>query len=285
MEFRRIGAAAFRSSTGDMPFAQLLQSNRQTIIRSPITYRALSTTSRTYSIDPRPTIRAPYIPESSSSFSSPSPSTRETPNDSLTSPPTPKDDTLESISQTLPWIQPNKIAPTPFRPSAAQLENQASLQHTYQSPPLRSSALLNSLSNSAVKNPFSGPPRGSVSDSPFGRMQFPSKKPGGTSASELMAETQSAIDPPMPPRTPMRLSPRTGRTVDIRSNIDLPRGIRMLEASCALNRVRHDQMSQRFHERGGMQRKRLRRQRWRNNFMAGFKGIVDRVKQLKNQGW
>lgn len=116
-------------------------------------------------------------------------------------------------------------------------------------------------------------------------MQYPTKKVGDSSATDFMKATSAALNPPLAPRVEMRLSPRTGRTIDIKSNIDLSRGIRMLEASCGLNKVRHDHTNQRFHERGGMKRKRLRRQRWRNNFMEGFRGIVSRVKELKNQGW
>lgn len=83
----------------------------------------------------------------------------------------------------------------------------------------------------------------------------------------------------------MKFSARTGRTVDVNSIVDLSQGIRMLEVSCSQNKVRADANNQRFHERGGLKRKRLRRQRWRVNFMEGFKGIVGRVKQLKKQGW
>ncbi|KAB8292546.1 hypothetical protein EYC80_008255 [Monilinia laxa] len=267
-----------------------IQSSRQTITRTPITYRALSTTSRTHAIKPEPTTRASVNLDSSSVSSSPSTSTPEAPSGSPASSPTPKEDTLESlgggsISQALSWIQPDRNAPSHFKSSSAQMENQATSPDTFQSPRLRSSSLLNSLSNSAIKNPLSGLPRYPGSESPFGRMQYPNKKAGDSSATEFMKATSAVLNPPLAPRVEMRLSPRTGRTVDIKSNIDLSRGIRMLEASCALNKVRHDQTHQRFHERGGMKRKRLRRQRWRNNFMEGFKGIVSRVKQLKNQGW
>ena len=49
--------------------------------------------------------------------------------------------------------------------------------------------------------------------------------------------------------------------------------------------MRADSTRQRFHERGGLKRKRLRRERWRRRFMEGFKGTVGRVKGLRNQGW
>ncbi|KAF7867573.1 uncharacterized protein EAF02_009764 [Botrytis sinoallii] len=290
MELRRIGSAVFRSSTRDAPLAQLLQSSRQNVTRTPIAHRALSTTPRTYAPNSEPTTRAPFTPETSTSSSSPS--TREASNGSPATPPTPKEDTLESlgtqsISQTLSWIKPeHRTASSHFKSSSAQLEKRTNTPRTYQSPELKSSSLLSRLSNPTISNPSSNLTRSPGMSTQFAGMQVPNKKTGVTGSHEdFMHEVASMVNPIQPPRTEMRLSPRTGRTVDIKSNIDLSRGIRMLEASCALNKVRHDQTHQRFHERGGMKRKRLRRQRWRNNFMEGFKGIVGRVKQLKNQGW
>jgi small subunit ribosomal protein MRP21 len=86
-------------------------------------------------------------------------------------------------------------------------------------------------------------------------------------------------------RVPMELKPSTGRTVKIGGNVDIGRGFTMLEQSCARNRIRADATKQRFHERGGLKRKRLRRQRWRKRFMEGFRATVGRVKHLRNQGW
>lgn len=87
-------------------------------------------------------------------------------------------------------------------------------------------------------------------------------------------------------RPPVKLGPSTGRTVSVgASGIDLPRGLRMLEQACARNRIRRDQTQQRFHERPGMKRKRLGRERWRRKFLEGFKATVARVKTLKKQGW
>lgn len=101
----------------------------------------------------------------------------------------------------------------------------------------------------------------------------------------LMRGLMSDMTLPKTPRVPIDLKPSAGREVPIRGNIDLGRGFRLLEQSCARNRVRADFTKQRFHERGGMKRKRLRRERWRKRFMEGFKATVGRVKQLKNQGW
>ena len=42
---------------------------------------------------------------------------------------------------------------------------------------------------------------------------------------------------------------------------------------------------QKFHERRGMKKKRLRSQRWRVRFKDGFRATVQRVMELKRQGW
>lgn len=101
----------------------------------------------------------------------------------------------------------------------------------------------------------------------------------------LMDDVNKISGMPKPVRIPIDLKPSTGRMVEINGNIDLGRGFRMLEQSCGRNRVRADFTKQRFHERGGLKRKRLRRERWRRRFMEGFRATVGRVKQLKNQGW
>lgn len=84
----------------------------------------------------------------------------------------------------------------------------------------------------------------------------------------------------------MRLNASTGRTIEVGAlGIDIARGIKLLEMSCSRNRVRADANKQRFHERAGLKRKRLGRERWRRRFAEGFKGVVGRVKELKRQGW
>ncbi|KAF8861071.1 hypothetical protein BDZ45DRAFT_672112 [Acephala macrosclerotiorum] len=101
----------------------------------------------------------------------------------------------------------------------------------------------------------------------------------------FMSGTLKDMTIPKTKRVPMKLGPSTGRSVSIGATIDIVRGFRLLEQACARNRIRSDANKQRFHERGGLKRKRLRRERWRRRFMDGFKATVARVKQLKNQGW
>ncbi|KAH8804913.1 hypothetical protein F5884DRAFT_430908 [Xylogone sp. PMI_703] len=104
---------------------------------------------------------------------------------------------------------------------------------------------------------------------------------------DVMRDINSSLNKSMAQitRPPMRLTPQTGRTVQVGGNVDVGKGFRMLEVSCARNRVRQDFARQRFHERPGLKRKRLKSERWRKRFMMGFKATVARVKQLKKQGW
>lgn len=97
-----------------------------------------------------------------------------------------------------------------------------------------------------------------------------------------MAEISEA---PRAQKVALRLTPSTGRAVPIGSGIDVARGFKLLEQSCARNKVKQDFRKQMFHERGGIKRKRLRRERWRKRFMLGFRATVNRVKELKKQGW
>ncbi|RDL38890.1 uncharacterized protein BP5553_03230 [Venustampulla echinocandica] len=99
-----------------------------------------------------------------------------------------------------------------------------------------------------------------------------------------LEEMNSFIPGPIP-RQPMRLNPSTGRSVSVGADVDVGRAFRMVDISCAQNRVRHESLKQRFHERGGLKRKRLRRDRWRKRFKEGFTATVARVNQLKRQGW
>lgn len=98
--------------------------------------------------------------------------------------------------------------------------------------------------------------------------------------------------PPPPPAPyeepkPMKLGPEVGRTihVDMAKNMDVGRAFRTLEMTCARNSVRRDMMKQRYHERPGMKRKRLKSERWRRNFKQNFQGVVQLVQKMKRQGW
>ncbi|KAI0888748.1 uncharacterized protein GGS22DRAFT_62737 [Annulohypoxylon maeteangense] len=86
-------------------------------------------------------------------------------------------------------------------------------------------------------------------------------------------------------RPPMRLIPRTGRTIRTGKTVDVARSFTLLNMQVSQNRVRQDLFRQRNHERPGLKRKRLKSERWRRQFKKGFKACVVRVKELTRQGW
>jgi small subunit ribosomal protein MRP21 len=84
-----------------------------------------------------------------------------------------------------------------------------------------------------------------------------------------------------------RLNPTYGRTVELDASRgrDLVRGIGMLGSLMARNKIRHEMNKQRFHERGGLKRKRLASERWRARFKTGFREVTKRVSELTGKGW
>lgn len=67
--------------------------------------------------------------------------------------------------------------------------------------------------------------------------------------------------------------------------VDVGRAFRMLEMRLAQNSVKRDFRMQQFHERGGLKRKRLRRERWRKRFKENFVGTVRMVQRMRKMGW
>lgn len=101
-------------------------------------------------------------------------------------------------------------------------------------------------------------------------------------ATTPLAEQQKATFDNYP-----RLEPEYGRTVnlDVSRGRDIVRGIGMLGSMMARNKVKSDFNAQRFHERGGLKRKRLNSQRWRARFKTGFQSVTGRVMELTRKGW
>jgi small subunit ribosomal protein MRP21 len=93
--------------------------------------------------------------------------------------------------------------------------------------------------------------------------------------------------PPTPMPAPMKLGPTVGRTIEVQEErgIDVGRAFRMLEQRVARNKVRKDSQRQKFYERPGLKRKRLRSERWRIRFKAAFQETVKRVGELRGMGW
>jgi len=121
----------------------------------------------------------------------------------------------------------------------------------------------------------------SSSENSFSNMLMP--RPGGLPGSIYDTVERQPTKAPKAPQ--MRLTPTTGRTVTVGSFVDTARAFGLLAQSCARNQVKRDFARQRFHERPGMKRKRLRSVRWRKRFKFGFKAAVMRVQQLRKQGW
>lgn len=132
------------------------------------------------------------------------------------------------------------------------------------------------------------PPGTGRSADPFGGMDIMSMlNPNASSApppsSASTHRDAAALNAPLP----IKLTPSVGRTVYVNNDrgMDVGRAFRSLEIACARNNVRKDLMRQRFHERPGLKRKRLRSERWRRRFKENFKGIVGMVQKMRAQGW
>lgn len=106
-----------------------------------------------------------------------------------------------------------------------------------------------------------------------------------TDLKDVISNLTSSVTAPVAPKPALRLNARTGRSVVVAGGVDIGRSFNLLGMSCARNKVRSDFNRQRFHERGGMKRKRLKRERWQKKFMNGFRATVSRVKEMKRQGW
>ncbi|KAI1004381.1 hypothetical protein K3495_g3835 [Podosphaera aphanis] len=106
-----------------------------------------------------------------------------------------------------------------------------------------------------------------------------------TSATASMIKNMTVVSKPKTLRQPMELKPRSGRAIVVSERIDVAQAFKKMEMSCSRNRIRREANAQRFHERPGLKRKRLRRQRWRQRFTDGFKATVGRVEELWKQGW
>ncbi|ETS82341.1 hypothetical protein PFICI_04217 [Pestalotiopsis fici W106-1] len=105
---------------------------------------------------------------------------------------------------------------------------------------------------------------------------------GDLSNSKYWSEDRSQITAKYPS---IRCVARTGRTIQIGKGYDASRAFRMLGMQVASNRVRQDERLQRYHERPGLKRKRLKSERWRKRFKKAFRSTCARVEELRRQGW
>jgi len=127
-----------------------------------------------------------------------------------------------------------------------------------------------------------------------GSMKFPGKPsssatssfddPSRAVISNLHAINEASITlVPRATRT-VKSRPSIGRTVEVGPQ-GVARALQILGRECRDNNVRSDQIRDRFHERKGMKRKRLRRERWRRRFGEGFRATVRLVTEMRRKGW
>ena len=113
------------------------------------------------------------------------------------------------------------------------------------------------------------------------------KFPGPTGPGRAILDDINNLPINVRSKRTIRSRPTVGRTIELdpSKGVDFGRASRLLNGLCAQNKIRGDLMSQRFHERPGLKRKRLKQQRWRRFFKAGFVATVERVKEMRRKGW
>ena len=119
------------------------------------------------------------------------------------------------------------------------------------------------------------------------KMQFPTQEKlsaGSPDAYRALENTRKTMRRAF--RT-VRSRPAVGRTIEVvpERGVDVGRALSRLDMACTVNRIRLDAFRQRFHERPGMERKRLKSERWRRMFKESFKATVRRVKEMTRKGW
>ena len=95
------------------------------------------------------------------------------------------------------------------------------------------------------------------------------------------------LKPAVRAKRTIRSRPTVGRTIEVyqEGGQHVASALKRLEILCSVNRIRADQFRQRFHERPGLKRKRLKSERWRRLFKASFKMTVARVQEMRRKGW
>jgi hypothetical protein len=86
----------------------------------------------------------------------------------------------------------------------------------------------------------------------------------------------------------LSLSPRDAYTTKIRSSLGsnaMTMALRKMKRLVHESEVRRKLFQERYHERPGLKRKRLKMVRWRKRFAGDFKKICQRANKLAGQGW
>lgn len=190
-------------------------------------------------------------------------------------------------------------------PSRTSPKNEGSIQNSISN--LLDQTLVNESGRSRISRPFtrplentrhpsSGPVRDSARKATESRQGFQENRQGRilegmnfSKSSDLSRAIAADIAVPLKPRAVRTIHsrPSVGRTIELDPGrgVDLARGLQRLQAQLNVNKVRSDQQRQRFHERPGLKRKRLKGERWRKRFKQGFIAIVEKVQQMRKQGW
>ncbi|KAK6353237.1 hypothetical protein TWF696_005215 [Orbilia brochopaga] len=97
-------------------------------------------------------------------------------------------------------------------------------------------------------------------------------------------QSSSGSLPPLPtPKLPPRLNSTAGRSIAVRGG-DVAGAFMQLKRICTENLIARDSNIQRFYERPGLKKKRIRRERFRRRFKESFKQMVNTVLEMKRQG-
>jgi ribosomal protein S21 len=81
---------------------------------------------------------------------------------------------------------------------------------------------------------------------------------------------------------PPKMGPTAGRSVVVQT--DVAQAFMRLKSILSQNRVKQDFFLQKFHERPGKKRKRLRSERHRKRFKEGFRRMIAVVMDMKKKG-
>jgi len=273
MEVRRVADTFLRSQSS--PLAGLLapaptirwQAGRQWTCRSPLHLsrrRTFVTTASKYSFNPAATTTA----ASSSSGRGREKETSEDSNIARTN--------IDEAAKNLGWLQGGRS-----RSGGSQKTHEQNRLSRDRELAMNGGSSADDIFKAMNTYSRFGSP--STSGIDLSRMKNPASQNRPESAADMMSAITTML--PKPEKIPIRLSPSTGRSISIQGNVDVARGFRLMERTCAQNNIKKDAMYQRFHERRGMKKKRLRRVRWRARFMEGFRATVSRVKKLRKQGW
>ena len=203
-----------------------------------------------------------------------------------------------------PESDPDQLPPSPFAPrndgkgqEIRRLINEISLPRStssytsaYSSTESRSSRPL-----SSYESLYAAFPRRSSPVQPgaiHSQMEMPGQAPldaaqnGARSLSRQNTTQSMTRIKPRATRT-IESRPSVGRTIqlDPQRGINLERALRLLNQECNRNSIRKDQIRQRYHERPGSKRKRLKCEWWRARFNQGFRVMVLKVKAMRRKGW